>query len=158
MDSGGDDRLGTGARESSLDSVDRERRVSHPAHEGGALVVTEHDLGASRALKVGHGDIDNVVAGLLLGGEGGDLVGDSWDEHLSGGGDELGEDGKEVGHGLVYHASVYTTVEVGTRSLDRDLEVGESPETVGCEGSHQSSLLHTTEAYLLTQGVVVPSQ
>lgn len=74
--------------------------VAHAAHEHLGLVLAEGDLGSDGGLEVGDGDVDDIVAGLLLLGKRGDLVGDSGDEDLALRGDELGEHGEEVRHGL----------------------------------------------------------
>ena len=49
---GRDDRLGTRAVKCSLDTVERERRISHTSHQGGRLVVRNRDLGAGGDLYI----------------------------------------------------------------------------------------------------------
>lgn len=96
--------------------------VAHAGHEDVRLVLADGDLGTDGRLEVGDGDIavrrnkkplvpegrrkreiryaHDVVPGLLLSSEGSDLVVDSGNEDLAGRGNELGEDGEEVGHRL----------------------------------------------------------
>jgi len=79
-------------------------------------------------------------------GGGSNVVHDAGDEDLALGSDELGEDVGQVRHGLVHSTTKDTRVEITARSLDGNLVVGNSTETVGDAGLAVAQPVVVTDA------------
>ena len=130
-DLGGDDRLGSGGGEGTLDTVDGQGREAPAGHEGRLLVLEDGGLAAERLVERLHGEGNVVVQALLLGGHGGDLLGDALDLDLAVSVDERAEDADKIGHGLLGGTAKDTRVEIGTGARNLDAVVVAATETVG---------------------------
>lgn len=94
LDGGGDDSLRAGSVEGTLNTVDRERRVTHATHEllsasGRDLthsldsVVAKGDLGTNSGVNVGHLEVNLLKLVLLVLGDRGNELLDTGDENLA---------------------------------------------------------------------------
>lgn len=93
-----DDRLCPRSIESPFNSMQTQTRLPHLPHQRNSFILAQRRLATGGSVNVGEGKVDGFVPLSFGGGEGGDGVFDAWNENLSGGSDQGGEDLDQVGH------------------------------------------------------------